>query len=66
MTMYVITCSIGKNIHNYVKGARGFLKPLKQTTCGCNNNRKRSPVIVRILKYPLRAVKSIVFARRPC
>ena len=49
-----------------VKGARGFLKPLKQATCGCNNNRKRSPVIVRILKYPLCVVKSIVFARRPC
>ena len=31
------------------KGTRGFLKPLKHTTCGCNTNRKQSSVIVRIL-----------------
>ena len=40
--------TIGDNL----KGARGFLKPLKHTACGCNTNRKRPSVILRILKYP--------------
>ena len=41
----------GQNTETF-KGARGFLKPLKYTACGCNTNRKRPSVILRILKYP--------------
>ena len=36
-------------VQTFVKGARGFLKPLKHTACGCNTNRKRPSVIVCIL-----------------
>ena len=37
------------HINMQFKGTRGFLKLLKHTTCGCNTNRKRLSVIVRIL-----------------